>query len=1482
MTITELKTLLASISGPSFSLTATQLGVDSVDELFQTYLPESTLTISNPQPAVNTLQVTGQMTLGNADNVPTVVTFLPDATNTFVAGINITLSLTSWIFTAPFADFSGTALAAFGFTAPQVVLSAGDINLANGSAATFMGGMLAVTGTGETINATLLGQIPYDTPAAREGILTYYVFEVELVGITLASLNALTQFISGADFDIIPSTIPCASSFGLTHIEFVVDPEDDQLISMRFTVESLEGLTVVKNVFEIKSFEFSFQILLPDVSTKVNGVVTTTMDIYGELIDLALSLPDLHLVGALGHDDPVPLKPFVSNFIPASIVPDDFMLSALHFGINLEAPNDYSFDITLTNIWSIAIGSQNFDMTSLTVAMDGAGATSPGLSIHGQITFGGAELYLSAEQKQGSNSWLFKGGTVGSSSIAFPDFEPTPLQIGNLLADLGSSFGIDLPGPVKTLELGDIQTSFDTGTNAFTFFVSGDFTVDDTPILMTVSVDISPHGGPGQYEAKFGGKIQIGSLLFDLVFDEKNLQSETFIASYSHTDGDPDSISLRDLVATVSSQLAQLVPGGIEIQLKDVKFVFYRKADASKQFAFGLDLAISIDLSDVPVVGDKLPEGVSLQLKDLQGIYSSDLFTASQVGEINLLLDPSVTPFPSAGMSQGFNFTADLQLGSESAHFSLGVPQEQTTDQASAVTQSGDTQTTGTGDAAVSTAPPLTTQWIDVHQQFGIFQFDRIGAGYQNNILSFALDASVSLESLTFSMDGLSVGSPLDKFEPVFDLNGLGLDYKNPPLEIGGAFLKTLEQSGGKTLTSYYGEVIVKTASFSLTALGGWAPEAEPASFFLYANVEAPIGGPPFLYITGLAGGIGINRSLKLPTVDQISGYLLLPANAPKATDSPGSTISTVLPQVQSIFIEDPGEYWIAAGIEFTSFEMIKAFVLLTVAFGVDLQIDMLGTGAMTFPKDEPYPVAYIDVDLIASFTPSTGLLAIDGKLSPASYIYGGFCKLSGGFAFYAWFSGANAGNFVVTAGGYHPAFTKPNYYPTVPRLEQNFVLGPFKVTGDAYFALTPSMMMAGLRMSAVWDSGPVRAWLDAGVDFLISWAPFHYKADVFINVGCSVDMGLFTVNAHIGADLYVWGPPFGGRCHVDLDVVSFTISFGADASTPPPVGWSTFKNKFLPQDSTVQRQPGPMLAALTAETPESGTNILKASVPAGLLQSDVDGFNWILDPEHFAIVTSSTIPANNGEWALSSQKVVNLPNTVSSYNPSRVDVTGGPYLSLAATTATFSATVVWNPTVNIGPMDQANVQSYQTIQISKRTESDPRGTFSEFITAVSVAPQLLPSSTALWAKNNSNKTPNDPLLIPAALTGFLIAPIPRVPASVNDVPLIQLLFAEGFSTGFRYQTALVDPNYTVTSSVDSAEELTIGIKGKHTATLTNKDYILSALADPWITTQRASILDDLAANDFSTYKSTEIDLSVLATKTSLTDWPIVTMLGSN
>ena len=57
-------------------------------------------------------------------------------------------------------------------------------------------------------------------------------------------------------------------------------------------------------------------------------------------------------------------------------------------------------------------------------------------------------------------------------------------------------------------------------------------------------------------------------------------------------------------------------------------------------------------------------------------------------------------------------------------------------------------------------------------------------------------------------------------------------------------------------------------------------------------------------------------------------------------------------------------------------------------------------------------------------------------------------CRLTGGFAFYTWFSGDHEGDFVVTLGGYQQKFKRPSHYPVVPRLGFVLDMGSLRFKG--------------------------------------------------------------------------------------------------------------------------------------------------------------------------------------------------------------------------------------------------------------------------------------------------------------------------------------------------------------------------------------------------------------------------------------------------
>ena len=162
-------------------------------------------------------------------------------------------------------------------------------------------------------------------------------------------------------------------------------------------------------------------------------------------------------------------------------------------------------------------------------------------------------------------------------------------------------------------------------------------------------------------------------------------------------------------------------------------------------------------------------------------------------------------------------------------------------------------------------------------------------------------------------------------------------------------------------------------------------------------------------------------------------------------------------------------------------------------------------------PKADPEPIVYLEITLEAQVKPSAGLVAVDGRITPASFLFAKAVRITGGFAFYIWFAGDHEGDFVISIGGYHPRYKKPDHYPVVPRLQLAYQTGNLSVIGQSYLALTPSMLMAGLRIDATWNTAALSAWFSAGIDFLLGWRPFHYEADAYVHIGVSLTIDLFT-----------------------------------------------------------------------------------------------------------------------------------------------------------------------------------------------------------------------------------------------------------------------------------------------------------------------------------------------------------------------------------
>lgn len=963
-------------------------------------------------------------------------------------------------------------------------------------------------------------------------------------------------------------------------------------------------------------------------------------------------------------------------------------------------------------------------------------------------------------------------------------------------------------------------------------------------------------------------------------------------------------------------------------------FTFYADtilANGDNAGAYVVGAAIDVDLAfkELPLVGS-IPVFNEYVLKHLGFTYTNAdpaqnngkpvSFTLPQVSKSANPLKTSGSPQTKESVSYAIDTSGDqtsFDLNKKGFAFTAGLMRETSATAESnfslpmALPSTTPPQTPARyyqGDGKVNSSPPASSiNWIDINKTFGPVDLQKIGLNYKSGEATFGLSAGFAMSGFSLAMQGLSITFPLplpgmpagDSVS--FNLDGLALDFQKGGLKLGGAFLKS-EING---VTNYFGEVAVQVSSFGFIAIGGYAPaqKSNPASFFIYANLQVPLGGPPFLYVTGLAFGFGVNYALNLPTMETLPGYLLLPGNAPQQPANAGDALNGVLTQLAGgsnpVVTNEPGQYWVAAGIQFTSFNMVSAFALVTVSFGVELQVGLLGSCAVTLPKGAASPLAYVEVDLVASFTPSSGALPVAGVITPASYLWGDFVKISGGFALCLWFGGEHSGDFVFSIGGYNSSYNKPSWYPAVPRLQLGFALGAFRASGSAYLALTPAMFMAGMQFSATFSTGPVKAWFNSGIDFLISWSPFFYRADAYVNVGCSVNLCLFTIRVSVGANLQIWGPSFGGRAEVDLDIISFTIKFGSSKPNPAPVSWKNIEDNFLPgaaaSSTLVTARSTKMLRmqlASATQTTVAAANVtsgnagstVSASVAVGLLQQDVLDANgrtwdWIIDPNDFQIVTATTIPANTANWSTGDAKTAPIPNVLADYDLPDVVATPIPYLTLVNPDTHFSATQVWNPNISVKPMNLSNVKSIHTVALAK---ADHNGNFTDYISEIEIQPVLGNSVTALWGDPNTGKNVNTPSLLLNTLLGFKMFALPRNPDTVNNVPLMQLIFTAGNQTTFDYTSQQSDTRYNVTSSVTPpAYNLLIDVTGAATQSFNNQNYILSALTDPWISAQRDIVLNDLAANGFGTYLPAQLNLTAMARTEELTDWPLIGVLGA-
>jgi hypothetical protein len=492
--------------------------------------------------------------------------------------------------------------------------------------------------------------------------------------------------------------------------------------------------------------------------------------------------------------------------------------------------------------------------------------------------------------------------------------------------------------------------------------------------------------------------------------------------------------------------------------------------------------------------------------------------------------------------------------------------------------------------------------YLDVQRSFGPLHIDRIGLDHKRlapgkDVIGALVDGGVSIAGLTVDLQGLELDIPMQHPGCLnqwgVDLAGLAVSLNEGPVAIQGGLLKRVPPGGG---VEYDGELTVQVGAWGLTALGSYARSAPPdslTSLFAFVVLDAPIGGPPFLFITGLAAGAGYNRQLIVPSDPaQIPTFPLVQAMDSQNTSTdpvgPLNAMSAAMPPRR-------GSYWVAAGIKFTTFELLQARALAYVALDRGFTVGLIGLMDMALPTPSTAIVS-VELALAASYSSVDQLLAIQAQLTNNSWLISKDCQLTGGFAFYTWFG--DHPQVLLTIGGYGPHwFTQgdphADQYPVVPAVGFHWAVGDgIVVKGETYFALTPHQLAFGGRLEASYDIDPIRIWFTVYVDVDFQWDPLQYVLDAGVGIGAAfhftIDLlfGSITINISISlsARIEIAGPALHGTVTVDLDIASVTVHFGASPASAPYLDWGTFAGKYLAAvaDSSQGAGDGTSLATIT------------------------------------------------------------------------------------------------------------------------------------------------------------------------------------------------------------------------------------------------------------------------------------------------------------
>jgi hypothetical protein len=356
---------------------------------------------------------------------------------------------------------------------------------------------------------------------------------------------------------------------------------------------------------------------------------------------------------------------------------------------------------------------------------------------------------------------------------------------------------------------------------------------------------------------------------------------------------------------------------------------------------------------------------------------------------------------------------------------------------------------------------------------------------------TLSMTASLPALPLTLAIDGVDLPIPVsiqggrlgvltsEVLAPLPD--GIGVDLSLPPVTGGGVVKRTGEASYGGLLDLDLGVAHVQAMALVRLPRGG-----NDLSVLVLMSATFP---PPGIQVgfgfalDGIGGLVGINRRVDVDRVrdlvsDGNADRVMFPENAIKRADEIIGSLVVCFPAANGHHLVGPMLQLSWGG------RLVRVSVAVLLELPDPVRVILLGRMLIGIP-DPAVPLIRLQASVFGRVDPGVPLVEVLVSLA-GSYI--GAIPVTG--EIYALFRGGASPVFILSAGGFHPRYTRPPGVPALRRLSMDLGGGFLGLRGEAYLALTSNSLQFGamIQLDATIAGCGVEGHL--GLDALFVWEP--------------------------------------------------------------------------------------------------------------------------------------------------------------------------------------------------------------------------------------------------------------------------------------------------------------------------------------------------------------------------------------------------------